>query len=322
MNAVIALVVANVIWGAAPPIFKLSLQGIPPFTLAFIRFFGAGLIFLPFALRYTKKISIEDWRDIIVGAFFGVVINVGFFFVGLEFAPSINMHIIGSVGPIILYMFSIYWLKEKPHEHIVFGMGVALLGILTIILAPLLEQDQSESLFSSHAIVLVGNILYIFSTLGIVLHTLIYKRILKRIPAVTATSYGFLISSLFFLPYVVYELNSWSFDKLTVNGALGIVYGVFFSSALAYFLYNYGVSHMQAQKVGVFSYIAPIVAVIVAIPLVHEYPDIYFLFGSILVFVGIYISEHKMRIHKLEFITTAENKQRPVVKVDKIQGKS
>ena len=39
MNPILALIITNVIWGAASPIFKLALTNIPPFTLAFIRFF-------------------------------------------------------------------------------------------------------------------------------------------------------------------------------------------------------------------------------------------------------------------------------------------
>ena len=51
MNPVIALIIANIIWGAAAPIFKLALTNIPPFTLGFIRFFFAGSILLPIMLH-------------------------------------------------------------------------------------------------------------------------------------------------------------------------------------------------------------------------------------------------------------------------------
>ncbi|PIX68551.1 hypothetical protein COZ40_02690, partial [Candidatus Roizmanbacteria bacterium CG_4_10_14_3_um_filter_39_13] len=50
MNPIVALIIANIIWGAACPIFKFALVNIPPFTIAFIRFFFAGIIFLPLVL--------------------------------------------------------------------------------------------------------------------------------------------------------------------------------------------------------------------------------------------------------------------------------
>lgn len=297
MHPILALIIANLIWGAAPPIFKLSLEGIPPFTLAFIRFFFAGLIFLPFALHVHQKIRFTQWRDILLGAFFGITINVGFFFVGLQYAPSINMHIIGSLAPIILYVFSIYLLREKPHKQVIQGMLISFVGAAVIIFAPLLVQGLFSSAISTTNLwkQFVGNIFFLGSVLGMVFHTLIYRRVPKTINTYAITCYGFLFSSFLFFPLMLHELQSWSFSQLTSQGYIGIFYGIFFSSALAYFTYNYAVTRMPAQEVGVFSYMTPIVSVIVAIPLIHEYPDMYFVLGALLIITGIYISERKIK---------------------------
>lgn len=48
MSPFVALVIANIIWGGASPIFKYALQNIPPFTLAFIRFFFCRVDFFTF----------------------------------------------------------------------------------------------------------------------------------------------------------------------------------------------------------------------------------------------------------------------------------
>ena len=71
MNPVLALIIANVIWGMASPIFKFSLTNIPPFTLAFTRFFFAGLIFLPFARSKWQHLTAKQWFKIILVGFFG-----------------------------------------------------------------------------------------------------------------------------------------------------------------------------------------------------------------------------------------------------------
>jgi len=80
MNPILALIITNLIWGAASPIFKFALQNIPPFTLAFIRFFSAGLIFIPFVFIYRQKVSWLDQIKILWIGFFGVTINIAFFF--------------------------------------------------------------------------------------------------------------------------------------------------------------------------------------------------------------------------------------------------
>jgi drug/metabolite transporter (DMT)-like permease len=113
MNPIIALIIANSIWGAGAPIFKRALIDVPPFTLAFLRFAGATFIMLPFYSQFRQKVSARDLFQIAIIAIFGITINISFFFLGLQKAPSINAPIIGSSGPIFLYLLSILFLNEK-----------------------------------------------------------------------------------------------------------------------------------------------------------------------------------------------------------------
>ena len=137
MNPVLALIITNIIWGAASPIFKFALQNIPPFTLAFIRFFFAGLIFVPFVINKWQPLTVRQWIEIILVGFFGVTINISFFFLGLAKTESINAPIIASSGPIFIYLLSVQFLKEKPKLKVFTGMLVGLLGVLIIILSPI-----------------------------------------------------------------------------------------------------------------------------------------------------------------------------------------
>ena len=129
MSGILAIIIAEIIWGAAPPIFKFSLQGVPPFTLAFVRFFTASFIFMPFAYMRWKRLTTTQLVYILLGSLVGVVINVSAFFVGLELAPSINVHMISAAGPLVLYALSIIVLHEKPHAQVLRGMIFALVGV-------------------------------------------------------------------------------------------------------------------------------------------------------------------------------------------------
>lgn len=300
MNPIFALIITNIIWGAAPPIFKFSLEGVPTFTLAFIRFFSAALLFLPFALRYKQKITKDNFKNIFLGSFWGITINVAFFLIGLKFTPSINVHVIGASGPVLLYFLSIFLLKEKPHPQIIKGMMLSLIGVLIIILAPVLLKETGVSNASDKGIFLqlFGNFCFVVATLGSVLHTIYNKKALKQVNPYVVTCLGFFMSAAAFFPLMLNELQSWSFSQLDFHGWVGILYGIFFASGAAYFLHSYGTSKMVAQEVGIFSYIAPIVSIIVAIPLVHEYPDVYFGIGSVLIMIGIYVGEKKKNILK------------------------
>ncbi|MCR4312913.1 MAG: DMT family transporter, partial [Candidatus Roizmanbacteria bacterium] len=292
MNPVLALIIANVIWGMASPIFKFALTNIPPFTLAFIRFFFAGLIFLPIALNKWQKLTTKQWMEIILVGFFGITINISFFFLGLAKTESINVPIIASSGPVFIYLLSIFFLREKPKLRVLSGMLIALAGVLFIILSPLILDGKRFVLGA-----IEGNLFILIATFGSVLQTIFGRNILKKISAIQVATINFLFGSLTFLPFIPNELANWDISFLNFAGWLGIIFGVFFSSALAYFLFYYGISKLKAQDVGIFTYIDPLAAIIVAAPLLHEYPNMFYILGGILIFGGIYFAEGRIHWH-------------------------
>jgi len=310
MNPILALIIANIIWGGASPIFKFALKNIPPFTLAFIRFFFAGLIFLPLAFKNFQKISLKRWIEIFLVGFFGVFINITFFFLGLKKTESINVPIIASSGPVFIYFFLILFFKEKPKLKVFLGMMIAFIGVFLIVLSPILLDGKKIYLGE-----IEGNFFIVLATLGSVFSTIIGRDLLKKINPFFVSAFSFLFSSFLFLIFIPKELRSWSFSDLRINGWVGIIYGVFFSSAIAYFLYYYGLSKINAQEVGIFGYIDPIVAVVIAIPLLGEYPTIYYLIGAILVFGGIYLAEGRIHWHPINKLALRFGGQKSKIKI-------
>ncbi len=195
MNPVLALIIANIIWGAAAPIFKLALTNIPPFTLAFLRFFFASLIFLPLAIGHWQKINIKDFLLIIVGAVVTITLHITFFFFGLQKTESINAPIIASSGPVFIYLLSIIILKEEKKLKVFFGMLIALFGVLVIILYPLLSLGKLVALGEVE-----GNLFLLLATFGAVAHPLLFKNLLKRVNFYMVTFLSFFFGSLFWIP--------------------------------------------------------------------------------------------------------------------------
>lgn len=319
MSPVFALVITNLIWGAASPIFKYSLQNIPPFTLAFFRFFIATFLLLPFAIKQWKQISVKQLVYIGVGALFAININIGFFFLGLQRTESINAPIIASAQPVFLYVLSILFLHEKIHLKVFIGILISFLGVLGIVLGPMF-LNGSVSLAAKET-AFEGNLYLVIATMGSVVNAIMFKRILKQVNAMQVSFISFLVGSLVFIPFMMPELSRWSFQQLNIQGIVGIVFGSVFSSAIAYYLFNYGISKIQAQEVGIFTYIDPIIAVIIAIPLVHEYPDPLFFIGSLFVFMGIVVAEGRIHwhpIHRLKQVKAGRSRLELVENVKKV----
>lgn len=287
--ALIALIVANLIWGAAAPIFKWSLENIDPFTLAFFRFALAALIVLPFTL-HKLHIHKKDIKTLVLLSIFGITINISFFFLGLSYTSSINAPVIASAGPIFLILGSVFFLHEKLRPKVVAGTIVSLLGVMVIIIQPIIEKGLDGSV--------IGNLLFVFATIGAVGHTILLKELAQKYSALTLTFWSFAIGALTFLPLSLPELQASGFlSNVNIQGLVGILFGAFLSSAAAYLLFNFGLKYLSANEVGVFTYMDPIVAVLVAIPLLGERLSPAFLLGSTLVFLGIFIAEGRLNYH-------------------------
>lgn len=305
MNPILALVITNTIWGAASPVFKFALTNIPPFTLAFIRFFFASFLFIPFVKwPEIKKLNKNDWLNILLGSFFGIFVNIIFFFLGIKKSESINAPIIASTGPLLMFIFSILFLREKFKKQVFAGMAISFIGALIIIFAPLILTGQQIGGTSAFE----GNLFLVIATLGYVLSPLFLKKVLGKTSSYVVSLVGFFTTSLLFLPFAIGELQTWSFASLNIAGVTGIVYGVFFSSALAYFCFYYGLSKIAAQEVGIFTYLDPITAVLVAAILLQEYPTPVFIAGSLLVFGGVFVSENRIHYHPVRRLLNINQK--------------
>lgn len=288
--AILALIIANIIWGASFPIYKWSLENVPPYTFSFLRLFLGGLLILPLTL-HKLTIKKEDIPQVLVLSFFGVTIPITSIFLGLQLSSSINAPIILSSGPIFLIIFAMAFLKEHPKKKVVLGTLVSLLGVFIVIFRPVFENG-----FGS----VVGNLLFLLTALGSVFHTVMLKKMLDRYSVLTLTFWYFVLAALPLLPLVFAEAQTTGFvQTLNYQGLIGILFGIVFASFLAHILSNYGLKQIPASETGVFSYVDPIAAILIAMPLLGEKITPVFLIGSLLVFLGILVAEGRLHYHPL-----------------------
>lgn len=294
--AILALIVNNIIWGAAPPILKWSLVDIPPFTLAFLRFFLACLLIFPFICK-SPSIKRKDYGKFFILALCGIVINISFFFFGLQKAPSINVSIIGSATPVLLILGGIFFLREKPNVKIILGTLMSLIGVIVIIIRPLLEHAPD------HAI--IGNLFFVVSTIGLTTYMILLKKYDLSYPSLTIVFYVFLLSSIMFFPFFMFEMKTIHVNLFSLRSLVGIGYSAIGSSALAYTLLAYGEKSIKASEIGLFTYMDPIITALVALPLLNETITFSFLLGSVFVFFGIFIAEGRIHYHPFHLLKSS-----------------
>ncbi len=299
MNPYTAIILANIIMGVTPPIMKVGLTQFPPFLLALIRFLFATIVIFPFALKKWQNISARDWSLLILAGLLGIGIHIPLFFIGLQRTESIITPVIASSGPVFLYMVALAFLHERFSLRKFLGMFISLIGVLFIVLIPIILNGTV-----AHEQEAIGNALIFLATIIGLFHTVLIKKVSSSIHALQISVITFSSGTIFFLPFAVSEYQHWNVAAVTPIGWFSLVFGAVFVSLIAYTLIHHALTKIPASDVGIFAYIDPVAALIVAWPLLGEKPDVYYFIGSVLVFFGIWLAERRIHWHPFHRIKT------------------
>jgi len=294
--AVLALISTNIIWGASVPIFKWSLESVPPFTFAFLRFFLAALILLPFTI-HKLRISRHDVISLFVLSFIGFFVHIGLLLFGLTISSSVNASVIATAAPVFFILGALVLLKEKVKRAVVFGTVVSLIGVIIIILRPIFDHGLDGTI--------IGNLLFVLSTITFVIYTFLLKNYTTHLRASTVTFYLFFMAAVMFLPFFIIESSHQPISVLLSSQAiLVILFGALFTSVVGYILYNLAIRTIKASEIGIFLYVDPVVTILVAVPLLGEHITLSFILGSLLVILGIFVAEKRVQYHPVHKLFT------------------
>lgn len=283
--AFFALSFAEILWGINVPVVKLGLRNIPLPVFLSVTILGAGLLTLPLALKYWKPISSKDYALLIVGSLIGISLGNVVLLIGFERIPSVNAALISLFGPLILFILSVQFLKERFNLRTFLGILIAFLGTAVIIGKPWSSSGTDQYM-------LTGSLFIVLAVLCSVIAILIYKPILKRVDPYQVTSLHLLFGIVPVAIYSLPHLSALSPDQAGKNGYLAIFFNIVLITT-ANCLFMYGLKIKKAQEVGIFGYLHPIAAAIGGWFILSEVPSKKVIIGAILIFWGIYYAQIK-----------------------------
>jgi drug/metabolite transporter (DMT)-like permease len=293
-----AVTFAHLIWGVNFIVAKLTLQEIPPMSLAFLRFVIAIFLILPFLIFEKDKTRLQknDLPWIFLSGTLMITLNIGLFYMGLERTDAVTAAILTMVIPVSSVFLGWIFLKEKVYIINLFGIFLGLIGASLILGLPLIFLGVRA--FSPE--VMVGNLLIIISSICWVSGAIISKKKLAKYSPLTITTTIFVIGVLTFLiPAASEYLHNpeWIF-KVTYLGIFGVLFISVASSISAFFLFEWGLKKIGIIKADLFQYIEPVIATALGILLLNEQIGFMFIIGSVLVILGVYWSTLGRETHK------------------------
>ena len=274
-----------VVWGASFIATKIALRDIQPITVVWARF-TIGVIILGIVVLARNQFILPQRAEI---PYFGVLGFLGIAFhqwlqsTGLMTSKASTSAWIVATTPLFIAMLSWLFLKEILKWAQVIGIGLATIGVLLVI---------SEGDISSLSVGEFGNfgdILIFISALNWAVFSVISRRGLKQHSAALMMFYvmaagWFMISIPFFIGPSVYDLQA-----LSLYSLLGVLFLGIFCSGIAYVFWYDALKSIPASQVGVFLYLEPFIAVIVAAFLLGESIILASLIGGILILIGVWM---------------------------------
>ncbi len=283
-TAQIKLLAAIAIWGGSFIATKIAVGQASPVTVIWLRFLIGILILGWFAWRRDElKIpSARDGLEFLWLGFLGITLHQWLQSSGLVTSEASTTAWIVSTTPVFMALLGWMFLKEKLTPGILLGIAAATLGVLLVV-----SKGDFSAMFGGN-FGQPGDILILISAPNWAVFSVMSAPTLKRHSAIKTTFYvllfGWLLTSIQFLAggkwveFSLFDLSGW----LSI-GFLGI-----FCSAISYIFYYDGLQAMPASQVGVFLYLEPLVATMVAAVVLSERIFLGTLIGGALILYGVW----------------------------------
>ncbi len=301
-KALIAILIASLLWSSSATVPKILFLSAPPFTVAFERFFIASLLILPLVARERKPKHYI--RTLLPLGLFNAG-NILFYYAGLSLTTANTASILGTTVPLVVTLLSYLLLGETVSKQKLFGIIVGLAGALLIVALPILTHTSVAS--GS----LLGNLFLVGSTLSWTMYILYSRSVLAKgnfSPLLsTSMNIGVVtictgIAALFFRqPLITPALLQSSYVLLLLFAAIAI-------TLVTFFLFQWGVQHVSAATASLKEYIQLVFGVGINTFVLHEQLTGSYIVGSILVALGVFIatSEHLTRKTAAALFTQSE----------------
>lgn len=273
---------AALIWGAWPVVSRLGVEAaLSPYDVAALRFGVAGLLLLPLVLRRGMGgMGRLGWaRALLLACGAGVpyvVVTVE----GLRYAPAGHA---GIIVPSCMLSFTALgaWLLlgERPNGQRLLGLSAILLGLLLV----------GWSAFAAGAPgAWRGDLLFVLSGLLWAGYTLGARA--WSVPPLEATAIVSVVSLLLYLPpYLALSGDSLLDAPLGPLAVQALFQGVL-AAIFALVFYTRAVALLGAACGALFAALVPVSAILLAIPLLGEWPGPGELAGLALVTLGMLVA--------------------------------
>ena len=282
-KAWLALAAVCIIWGTTYLANKVGVTHVPPLLFSGLRQILAGALILSwFIIR--RRVPWRDFQYIRFQAGIGVLmlsIGNGLSLVALRYLDSGIAALLSAALPIVIVIINaIMKSEDRPSGVGVAGIGIGLLGIAFMSWDEL-QISTDKNYFWGLLFLLIALTSWAFGSIVSKVRIWSYPVLLNAgIQMVIGGSLTFFVS----IP-----LEDWSTIAWNHSVSWAMAYLVIMGSLVAYTSYMYALSKMPSTIVSIYSYINPLIALVVGWAILDERLDDRVGVATLLILGGVYL---------------------------------
>ena len=257
---------ANTMWGLMSPISKFIMLGgaVTPLVVTDLRIGGAMILFWIASLfQKPEHVEHRDLASLFFASLLAIVFNQSCFIFGVSLSSPGDASIITTSMPLWAMILAAFILKEPITGKKVLGIAAGASGALLLILGS--RQNAQAAAVASGDTAIWGDLLVLAAQLCYALYIVLYKDFVNKYSLITIMKWMFTYSFICTLPFSANDLLLTDWASLKQLEVLGLAFIVIGATFVSYMLIVVGQKNLRPTVAGMYNYIQPLVACIVAV---------------------------------------------------------
>ncbi len=256
-RAIAAIVGTTLAWAGIYIVADLIVDSIDPISMSLLRWAPAAVLLLVLAQLIERpdwRAVLRQWPKLLLLGCLGLAGFSTLLLEGLRHTTAVSGSIIGAAGPVLIAVSAALILRQRIGWRVIVGLALSVVGVLLVVtqgsLSTLLEIGVN-----------IGDLWVILATLCWTAYVLL-GRLQAGIPVITSTAVQAALASIVLGVIVAFTGLQFPKDALSWTG---IAYISLIGSALALYLWTYGMRTLAPATAGILLNLSPLFTVALAL---------------------------------------------------------
>lgn len=271
------------IWGTNFSLVKVAMRDFPELAFNAARLVTASMVFLV-AMYWTgqwpRSVPRRDWTRLIILGIVGTCLYQLCFLGGVKRTSVGNSSLITGSSPIVIAVFTAIMGHERIPPLRWAGVGLAMIGLYLVVGHRVQWTPESR----------IGDLLTIGSMLCWATYSVAAQPLLKIHSPLIVTAVSFISGSALYVLVTLPTLVTISWASISLGSWIAMVASGVLALSVSYLIWYTAIQRLGTTRTSVYSYLTPVVAMIVATVWLGEPIESNQVFGASAILTGLAIT--------------------------------